>query len=316
MSSLKFQSPLEYPQMHTALPSPSAQSRVLYLRKRIRSPWFRLPAPSAGLLLVGPHSARAAWSSPFSLPKPCGSLSFLPPNHVVLSPFSPKTTYPLSGMTVAPGFKSQHQSSSAAPFLTPPIISYTCQHSCILPALLGCHSKSEQKWFHGVGSIFSRLSCRHCNQGKLLPSYILAGSHSHVPGSKLGHSYLTYLWNQSNVIDMLNTMPEVSCTAVAIQNSSEWPCSMCPFPELRLVGVRTSYIYFSNISWTPWVLDPHYKSLFGALLLAYPVTVWHSLGILFQNFWAIKQSKLIPNCWPLLPVIVSCQLDSTKATKK
>ena len=112
------------------------------------------------------------------------------------------------------------------------------------------------------------------------------------------------------------TMPEVSCIAVATQNSSEWPCSMCPFPELRLVGVRTSYIYFSNISWTPWVLDPHYKSLFGALLLAYPVTVWHSLGILFQNFWAIKQSKLIPNCWPLLPVIVSCQLDSTKATKK
>ena len=40
-------------------------------------------------------------------------------------------------------------------------------------------------------------------------------------------------------------MPEVHCTAVAIQNSSEWPCSMCPFPQLRLVGVRTSYIYFS-----------------------------------------------------------------------
>ena len=37
--------------------------------------------------------------------------------------------------------------------------------------------------------------------------------------------------------------PEVSYTAVAIQNSSEWPCSMCPFLQLRLVGVRTSYIY-------------------------------------------------------------------------
>ena len=47
------------------------------------------------------------------------------------------------------------------------------------------------------------------------------------------------------------TMPEVSCKAVAIKNSSQWPCSMCPIPQLRLVGVRTSYIYFSNISWTP-----------------------------------------------------------------
>ena len=63
------------------------------------------------------------------------------------------------------------------------------------------------------------------------------------------------------------TMPEVSCTAVAVQNSSEWPCSMCPFPQLRLVGVRTSYMYFSLIFpehpefWTPlqipiWPLPP------------------------------------------------------------
>ena len=51
-------------------------------------------------------------------------------------------------------------------------------------------------------------------------------------------------------------MPEVSCKAVAIQNSSEWPCSMCPIPQLRLVGVRTSYIFFSNISWIPQALDP------------------------------------------------------------
>ena len=51
-------------------------------------------------------------------------------------------------------------------------------------------------------------------------------------------------------------MPEVSCTAIAIQNSSEWLCSMCPFPQLRLVGVRTSYIYFLIFPghlefWTP-----------------------------------------------------------------
>ena len=43
-------------------------------------------------------------------------------------------------------------------------------------------------------------------------------------------------------------MIEVSCKAVAMQNSSEWPCSMRPFPQFRLVGVRTSYIYISNTS--------------------------------------------------------------------
>ena len=47
------------------------------------------------------------------------------------------------------------------------------------------------------------------------------------------------------------TMAEVCCKAVAMQNSSQWPCSMCPFTQLKLVGVRTSHIYFSNISWTP-----------------------------------------------------------------
>ena len=35
----------------------------------------------------------------------------------------------LFGMAAAPGFKSQCQSSSAAPFPIPPTISYTCQHS-------------------------------------------------------------------------------------------------------------------------------------------------------------------------------------------
>ena len=40
------------------------------------------------------------------------------------------------------------------------------------------------------------------------------------------------------------TLPEVSCKAVAIQNSSQWPCSMCPIPQVRLVEVRTSYINY------------------------------------------------------------------------
>ena len=113
-----------------------------------------------------------------STPKPQGPPSSPPKPHGLLSPWLP----PL-------GFKSQHPSSSAAPFLTPPTISYTCQHSCILPALLGCHSKSGQVWPHGTEPIISKLSRRCCNQGELLPSYILGGIHSHPPGSKHAHSY-------------------------------------------------------------------------------------------------------------------------------
>ena len=143
---------------------------------------FPLPVPSPGYHVSGKevevcdsdsrnHQLCCCHGVP-TLPKPCG---------------------PLLAMAAAPGFKSQRQSSSAAPFLTPPTISYTCQHSRILPALLGCHSKSGQVWPHGMEPIISNLSHRCYNQGELPPSYILGGSHSHPPGSKQGHSYLTYL---------------------------------------------------------------------------------------------------------------------------
>ena len=105
-------------------------------------------------------------------------------SHMVPTYYSTKAAWPSPGMAATPGFKSQHQSSSAAPFPTPPTISYTCQHSLILPVLLGSHSKSGQVWPHGVEPIITKLSSSCCNQGELLPSYILGGSHSHVPGSK------------------------------------------------------------------------------------------------------------------------------------
>ena len=66
----------------------------------------------------------------------------------------------------------------------------------------------------------------------------------------------------------------VSCKAVAMQNSSEWPCSMRPFPQLRLVGVRTSYIYFFLIFpghlelWTPLQI-PIWGPSLGCTLLQY-----------------------------------------------
>ena len=119
--------------------------------------------------------------------------SHLLQSRVVSFPFTLEPRGLLSSMAAGPRFKSQCPSSFAVPFLTPPTVSYTCQHPCILPALLGCHSKSGQVWPHGMEPIFSKLSCRLCNQGELLPSYILGGSHSHPPGSKHAHSYLTYL---------------------------------------------------------------------------------------------------------------------------
>ena len=138
----------------------------LYLSTCFRASWF---TPSFG----------AAWSPPSS-PKPCG-----PPHYYGAAWF-------LLSMAAGPRFKSQCPSSFAAPFLTPPTVSYTCQHPCILPALLGCHSKSGQVWPHGMEPIISMLSRRPCNQGELLPSPILGGIWSHSPGSKHGHSYLTH----------------------------------------------------------------------------------------------------------------------------
>ena len=137
-------------------------------------------------------------SSPFTLgprgllfpsPKPFGPPYYFGAAWSLL--YSRAAWSPLS-MAAGPRFKSQRPSSFAAPFLTPPTVSYTCQHPCILPALLGCHSKSGQVWPHGMEPIISTLSLRPCNQGELLPSPILGGIWSHPPGSKQGHSYLTY----------------------------------------------------------------------------------------------------------------------------
>ena len=127
----------------------------------------------------------------YSPSEPCGPLPFPSESRGPLFTSEPRGLpfLWLPGL----GFKSQRPASFAAPFPTPPTVSYTCWHPRILPALLGCHSKSGQVWPHGMEPIISKLSRRPCNQGELLPSPILGGSHSHLPGSKQGHSYLTYL---------------------------------------------------------------------------------------------------------------------------
>ena len=157
-----------------------------------------LPSEPHGLL---PIYFGAAWSLLYLLWSRVVP-SFLPQNLLVLPttmephgllPIYFGAAWSLLFMAAGPRFKSQCPSSFAAPFLTPPTVSYTCQHPRILPALLGCHSKSGQVWPHGMEPIISKLSHRPCNQGELLPSPILGGIWSHPPGSKHGHSYLTHL---------------------------------------------------------------------------------------------------------------------------
>ena len=42
---------------------------------------------------------------------------------------------------------------------------------------------------------------------------------------------------------MLNDRSRGYLQNCAIQNNVQWPCSMCPIPQFRPVGVRTSHIF-------------------------------------------------------------------------
>ena len=225
-------SPLFFPEKFLLLPKPHGKKKhsktTWSSLLSFRTAWSFSPLqnhmdlyllasePRGSLLPSELHGLRpiyfgAAWSL-LSPPKPCGphyspsepcsSLPFyllqnlmVPPIHsrTVWPPIYFRTAWSSLSMAAGPRFKSQRPSSFAAPLLTPPTVSYTCQHPRILPALLSCHSKSGQVWPHGMEPIISKLSRRPCNQGKLLPSPILGGIRSHPPGSKHGHSYLTYL---------------------------------------------------------------------------------------------------------------------------
>ena len=135
--------------------------------------YFRTTWTSIYLLASEPHGSpiyfRAAWSTLSITSEPRGLL-FL---WLLGLGLNPSAHLPLQ-----PHFRLLLQ--SAIPASIP-----------VLPALLGCHSKSGQVWPHSMEPIFSKLSRRPCNQGELLPSYILGGIRSHPPGSKHGHSYLT-----------------------------------------------------------------------------------------------------------------------------
>ena len=123
--------------------SPLQNHMDLYLSTCFRASWFS-------------HLLQSHVVSSSRL-KPCG-----PPHYfeAVWSLLYFRAAWSLLPMAAGPRFKSQRPSSFAAPFLTPPTVSYTCQHPCILPALLGCHSKSRQVWPHGMEPVIS-LSLIH-----------------------------------------------------------------------------------------------------------------------------------------------------------
>ena len=145
----------------------------------------------------------------------CCFLSYLakgnPHSHVV-PPLLTKAAWVPSSMAATPGFKSQGQSSSASPFLTPPAVSYTCQHSYVSLTFPGCHSKSQPAWPRGMEPVISKLSYRHCNQGELPPSYVMRWKSLPSPWLKV--------WPQP-----LN----ISMKAVKSYRYVTWPC-------LRLVA--------------------------------------------------------------------------------
>ena len=62
-------------------------------------------------------------------------------------------------------------------------------------------------------------------------------------------------------------------------------------PWLRLVGVRTSYIYFSNISWTPWVLDPITNPFLGPSSWLHPASPRHSGIFPMKCHFPVKWQK-------------------------
>ena len=115
-----------------------------------------------------------------STPKPCGP-NLLCQSRVVLSI-----------MAAAPGFKSQRQSSSAAPFPAPPTVSYTCQHSLFFQlywaAIVSLGRCGHMAWSQSSPSSHAGAGIR----GSCFPVTSWVEITPPLPGTKPGHSYLTH----------------------------------------------------------------------------------------------------------------------------
>ena len=172
-------------QQESFLPFSSLQSLSCCLRRVAKR---STPKPSCPL------------SSP---PKSRGPLSSPPKSRDPL-PSSPKPHGPPSGMAASPWFKSHHQSSSAAPFPTPPTISYTCQHTLFFKlywaAIVSPGRCGPMAWSQSSPSSHAGPVTR----GSCLPVTSWVEITPIPPPTKPGHSYLTHPLNQLEVVDMVN----------------------------------------------------------------------------------------------------------------
>ena len=88
------------------------------------------------------------------------------------------------------------------------------------------------------------------------------------------------------------TTTEVSYKTVAMQNNSQWPCSMCPSPQFRLVVVRTFYIF---------LIFPEHHEFWTPLQISIWGSPWlHSVTILLQlsQFFLLSTHLPITSCSP------------------
>ena len=196
--------------MHTVLPSPSAQSGVPYLRKEVEvrgsgSQHHQLCRHHNLQLIqsrVAPsHGPPARVLSPLFfpakfllLPKPCGD-----PKSLVLTlaqaqrcPLRQSCVFlhlewlPRLGLNPSTSLPLQPHSQLLLQSVIP--VSIPVFFQLYWAAIVDPSRRGPRAWSRS----FPSSPTSSCNQGELLPTYLWGGSHSHLPGSKLGHSYLTY----------------------------------------------------------------------------------------------------------------------------
>ena len=137
----------------------------------------------------------------------------------------------LPNLARQPHFQFLPQSATPASI---PIFFQLFWPAIISPGKCGPMAWSQSSPSSHTGTVTRGVASQLCNGSKLLPSPWLKA------------------WPQLFSISMkpvksYRYVKRLCLRLVAkLQNSSQWPCSMCPIPQFRLVGVRTSYIF--NIS--------------------------------------------------------------------
>ena len=151
-------SPLVFPAKSLQLPKPRGK------KKHSKTTWSS-PIHSAKAACFSPFFPKTSWSSLFSFRTTWSSLSLWLP-HLGLNPSA--------HLPLQPHFRLLLQPVTPASI---PVFFQLYWAVIVSPGRCGP--------LHGMEPIISTLSRRLCNQGELLPSYILGGICSHPPGSNV-----------------------------------------------------------------------------------------------------------------------------------